>query len=181
MRDEQGFTLAEVLWTITIVSILLALGVFALRNYWLEHSLVTARESAVSQMRQIQERVLSEGHPLVYGVRFHPGAAPAASDWGVVRFDPHDPSTATDDTCGQVSRETFSTGVYVSAASFQAVTSPAITALCRSSIAGAASDEFALFFARGSATSGSVTLTQPVLGKTATISVSPITGRVSSS
>ena len=70
------------------------------------------------------------------------------------------------------------TGVEVSAMDFTAA--PGVTSVCASQIPGAgASDEFALFFARGTATQGSITFTHPSLsGRSVGLTVTPITGRV---
>ena len=58
---------------------------------------------------------------------------------------------------------------------------PCRNALQSAGVAGASGARIAFFYARGTATSGSVTVRQPSLGKTTTVSVGALTGRVSSS
>jgi prepilin-type N-terminal cleavage/methylation domain-containing protein len=173
MRDERGFTLIEVLTAVALTAILVTLAAGGLRHYWLNQSLVSARGQVVSQLRQMQEQVVSETHPTVFGARFRVGS----SDWGVVEYDPTITASHPATTCKEVRSNTFSTGVKVTAASFATPTDTAMANLCKT-IPGASSDKFAFFYARGSATGGTITLTQPAINKTKTITVTPITGRV---
>jgi Tfp pilus assembly protein FimT len=163
----------ELLVGMMLLVVLLSLGVFALRQFWLNHSLHAARNEIVSQLRQIQQRSVSESHPLVYGVRFRA----ASSSYGLVKFNPNDTSTAADDTCVDMTTTTMGSGVRVASVSFTSASG--ITSLCRAQIAGASADQFAFFYARGTATEGQLTLELPALPeRTLSISVTPITGRV---
>ena len=171
--SEAGYSIIEMLMVIVLAGIVLSLSAGALRTFWLTQSLHGAREDVVAQLRQVQQRVVSESHPLVWGVRFRVGQ----SGWGIVEFDPHSSTTAADDTCAEVTPLSFKDRVKVKAASFEAVTG--ITSLCRSQISGAASDQFAFFFARNTATEGDLTLEHTSLpGKEVGLEVLPITGRV---
>jgi prepilin-type N-terminal cleavage/methylation domain-containing protein len=174
MRREQGFTLIELLVTISLVTVIMTLGAQALRHYWLINSLEQAEGEIISQLRQLQERVVSETHPLVYGARFQPGAA--NSQWQVVKYDPKSLTTASDDTCIVEGARDFSTGVYVTSASFSDPSSA--TATCRAQISGAASDPFVFFFAKGTATGGQLTIRQPAIDRARAIVVTALTGRV---
>jgi hypothetical protein len=156
-----------------MLTVLLALGVFALRQFWLTHSLRGGREEVVNQLRQLQQRSVSESHPLVYGARFRVGSP----TFGLVKFNPHDTSTTTDDTCVEMSSVTLGSNVQVSEVDF--VDAAGITSLCRTQITGGALDEYSFFYARGTATEGDLTLAVPAMpGKTLSLSVTPITGRV---
>ena len=171
---EGGFTLVELLVGMMMLVVLLGLGAFALRQFWLTHSLRGARTEVVTQLRQIQQRSVSESHPLVYGARFRVGSP----TFGIVKFNPNDTSTTTDDTCVEMSTVTLGSGVRVTAASFTAASG--ITSLCRAQIAGASTDEFAFFYARGTATEGNLTVEVPALpDQPLSMGVTPITGRVS--
>jgi prepilin-type N-terminal cleavage/methylation domain-containing protein len=177
MHKEDGFTLIEVLSAIMLMLILLGLSANSMRSYWLNQSLSGAQGSVRSQLRQLQERSVSESHPTVYGVRFQVGT----SNWGVVQYDP----TATPSPkCTQVNNLTLNSGVIFKTAPSTTFTAAAgsdaatITALCKSQIAGSASDQFVLFFARGTATPGQVTLTHSLVARTKVITVTAITGRV---
>ncbi|MGH2755886.1 MAG: pilus assembly FimT family protein, partial [Actinomycetota bacterium] len=163
----------EILMVIALAGMVLSLSAGALRNFWLTQTLHGAREDAVAQLRQVQQRVISESHPKVWGVRFRLGQ----SEWGIVEFDPHSSTTTADDTCAEITPMSFNDGVKVKTVTFEAVTG--ITSLCRSQITGATSDEFAFFFARNTATEGTLALEhQSLPGKEVSLEVLPITGRV---
>lgn len=173
---EEGFTLVELLVAMTMLVVLLALGAFALRQFWLTHSLRGGREEVVTQLRQLQQRSVSESHPLVYGARFRVGSP----TFGLVKFNPHNTATTADDTCLEMSSVTLGSNVQVTDADF--TDAAGITSLCRTQIAGANLDEFVFFYARGTATEGGLTLQVPALpGKSLSLSVTPITGRVNTS
>jgi prepilin-type N-terminal cleavage/methylation domain-containing protein len=176
MHKDSGFTLIEVLSVMVLTGILLTLTAAGLRHYWFVQSLETAQSDVVSQLRQLQEQVVSETHPTVFGSRFKVGS----SNWGVVEYDPLITGSHPSATCTQVRSNTFGSGVQVSAASFTAATDTAMTNLCKT-IPGASTDSFVFFYARGSATGGSVTILQPQLSRSKTITITPITGRVESS
>jgi prepilin-type N-terminal cleavage/methylation domain-containing protein len=171
MSREEGFTLIEVLTAILISAILLTLGATALRGYWFGRALHDGAEQVVIELRNVQERSVSESHPLVYGGWFEVDSA----EWGVVRFDPKDASLPEDDECSLVGGPNrFSAGVVVDEASFEEVAPQ--TDVC----AGVVPDgsEVVFFFARGTATPGDVTLVQPRNGDTETVTVTGMTGRV---
>jgi prepilin-type N-terminal cleavage/methylation domain-containing protein len=172
LKNERGVTLIEMLVGMLLTAMLLALSAGAARTYWLNQALSSAQGQIVSQLRQTQEQVVSETHPTVYGVRFRVGS----SDWGVVAYDPTITGSHPAATCTQVRNNTFATGVTVTAASFAAPTDTTMANLCKA-IPGAATDAFVYFYARGSATGGSVTVTQPSLGRSEVVTVTPITGR----
>jgi type II secretory pathway pseudopilin PulG len=174
--NESGFTLIELLAGMLLMFVMLGIGVFALRQFWQTRSLRGAQDVVTSQLRQLQERSVSESHPLVYGARFRVGSP----TFGIVKFNPNSASTTTDDTCVEMTKVTLESNVQVTAASFTSASG--ITSLCRTQISGAGSDEFAFFYARGTATSGSITLVSPALaGRSRTVTVTPITGRVDGS
>jgi prepilin-type N-terminal cleavage/methylation domain-containing protein len=171
MRRDHGFTLIEILTAIAISGILMTLGAAALRGYWFGRALNDGAEQIVSELRNAQERSVSESHPLVYGGWFDGGS----SEWGVVRFDPKDTSLPGDDECVVVSGPNkFSAGVVVDDVSFEDVVPQ--TGVCASAVPSGA--EIAFFFARGTATPGDVTLLQPRNDDTETVTVSGLTGRV---
>lgn len=171
-RREDGFTLIEAMVAMSIVAVLMTLGAGALRQYWLTHALHGARDEAITQLRGQQERVVSESHPLVFGARFRPGS----TEWGLVEYDP------VSDTCQETRAMQFDTGVEVQVVSFSEAGSMAsIVAKCRAIPTASSTDGFAMFFARGTASAGTLTLEQPSLGETLGLTVKPITGRVEES
>ena len=163
---EQGFSLIEMLAAMALLAIVMTLGAVALRQYWFVQSLAGGEEEVISHLRRMQEQAVAETHPLMFGVRFRTGSP----EWGAVRYDP--------DTgvCSSESSLEFGGGVVVSAVDFADTAEG--TTQCRAQLAGAASDEFAFFFPRGTATGGTVTLQQSQLGRTESLSVTPMTGRV---
>ena len=114
----------------------------------------------------MQQRVNAESHPVVYGVRFDPGSA----SWGVVQYDPR----KTSNKCISVGTRSFEGGVEVQAAGFGA--GGDAEASCASALG--ADNEFAFFYARGSASPGSVTVESQQTGGTKVVDVAGVTGRV---
>ncbi len=178
-RRDAGFTLIEVLVAMIVFAIALTLSAGALRHYWRVQAFDGAVSSLVSQMRAVQQRTLSESHPLVYGLRFSPSATQTtqAGSYEIVQYDPHDLASTSDDTC-QVAPNTapqqLDGSVWISAASFGTATTPVVTSNCPTATA---SDVFVFFYARGTATPGSLTISSED-GESKTISVLGLTGRV---
>ncbi|HEX2049137.1 MAG TPA: hypothetical protein VHJ34_00725 [Actinomycetota bacterium] len=178
--DERGFTLVDLLVTMAITAALLSLGASAVRHFWLVRTLEGAADDVRSGMRALHEQATSESHPLVYGARFRVGS----NEWYLFQYNPN-AATASGWSCtDRTPREgtfQFDGGVRLTAASFTLDAAGAtIRTRCASALPGAAaSDHYALFYARGDATPGSVTVTQPALaGRTRTVEVLGLTGRV---
>lgn len=174
-EPEGGYTLIEMLVTLFIGALLLTLSASALRNFWLNQSLDASTNSLVTDLRKQQQESVSQSHPLVFGARFTLGA----STWTLYTFDPGASSEPTDDTCTSATR-TFDTGAFnarveVSSISITNVTSSPEFVKCSG---GDNSAKILFFYARGTATGGSVVLQQPSLGRSQTVTVSAATGRV---
>lgn len=171
MRREDGFTLSELLIVMLVMSIVLGLGAYSLRRYWQTRALHGSVEEVVTELRAEHQKATSESHPWVWGAWFKQGTP----RWGVVR------ANSATGACQVTSRRTLSTSVTISAVSFADVTSPALSSACAAAAESGA--EVVLFFARGSATEGSVSLAHAEVGggSARTITVSPITGRVTRS
>lgn len=179
-RGERGFTLVDLLVTMAITATLLTLGSAAVRHFWLVRTLEGAADDVSSGLRALHEQATSESHPLVYGARFRVGS----SEWYLFQYNP-DAATASGWSCtDRTPREgtfRFDGGVTVTAASFTLdAAATTIRTRCASVLTGAGSgDHYALFYARGDATPGSVTVSQPALaGRTRTVEVLGLTGRV---
>lgn len=168
MRREDGFTLSELLIVMLVMSIVLTLGAYSFRRYWQTRSLHGSVDQVATELRGEQQRATSESHPWIWGAWFKQGT----SRWGVVR------ANASTGACQVKDRRTLSTGVVVSSVSFADVTTPALSSACATAAESGA--EVVLFFARGTATEGTVSLSHPEVsgGAAKTITVSPITGRV---
>lgn len=156
-----------------LLSVVLAIGASGFRQYWMLHELESAQGDVATQLRQIQARVASESHPYIYGARFTPGS----SRWSLIRYNQGtDRLTTSDDTCvtdGPTRTlpgiETLGSGTSFSAAS----------GVDFSKCGGAhTTDAFVMFYARGTATGGTLTLRSPALDKTREITVSTLTSRV---
>jgi len=177
LKKEGGFTLIEVLVVMVISTILVTLGASAVRHYWFVQALSGSVDTVTTQMRQAQQQAESESHPLVYGVWFI--NVGDAARWGTLQYDP-----AKALPCTEIGKRTFDTGVQVESVSF--TTDSTRTPACRSAlgstgIANAGSAQIAFFYARGTATPGSITLEQTNLDRSESLSVTGITGRVSDS
>jgi prepilin-type N-terminal cleavage/methylation domain-containing protein len=191
MEKEQGFTLVELLAVIALTSIMLTLGVVAIRNFWLVRSLDGSRHQVSAQLKALQQQSVSESNPIALGAWFRvmtPATDTGSPQWGTVRADPGaDLAWGTaDDTCTSLSQRRFSGGVQVATASFvdpaaalRPVTKATIATLCKAQVSAAASaTDFALFFPRGTSTSGCVSLTQPRLSKpNLYVQLTALTGR----
>lgn len=162
---EGGFTLVELLAVVAITCTLLAIGVGALRTYWLRQGLVRSSAELVTEMRGAQQRAVAESHPLVFGIRVSPGSG----TWSIVRFQPGSPGS-----CSEVERHSFPASVVVSSAAF-AVSDPPTT-ICRQVFGG--TNQFAFFFARGTATGGALELSSPFTSTTMKIAVFGVSGRI---
>jgi prepilin-type N-terminal cleavage/methylation domain-containing protein len=184
-RDQSGFTLIEVITASLMILILAGLSYPPIRNYWWRNALEGAADQMVTEMRGLQSRVTAESHPLVYGIRFT-SADGMMSDgrWGLVKYDPTGGAGGTP-SCNQYATGTFEPGLFGAQVS---ITSPSFTggtpsdeqAFCRDAITGADTDEFLFFYARGTATAGTVKIREVHLGaaKDITLTVSSLTGRV---
>ncbi len=172
---QHGFTLLEVLVVSVITSIVLSLSAIAVRHFWFVQALESSTDGVTTQMRQAQQQSESESHPLVYGVWF----IDQSSRWGTLQYDP---DSAAPLKCAEIGKREFATNVRVKEASFDAdtVRTPECrNALAAADITGASSAQIAFFYARGTATPGSVTLEQTGLDRSTALFVTGITGRVS--
>ena len=150
-----------------LLGVLTTLGFSAFRSYWLGQALERGRDAVVTEMRAAQQRAQAESHPIVYGVFFRAGT----DDWGLVSVDPRR-------TAGQCRIErTMQFDGDVTVSVFTREGTVAQDATCMGVLG---STRAAYFYARGSATGATVTL-RTNSGRTRTIRVFPITGRVESS
>lgn len=182
-RSHQGFTLVEMLVAMGLAAVLMTLGAGAIRNYWFTQSLYGGRDELTSQIRRAQQQAISASRPQVFGVRIEAGS----SDWGLVQYDP----STTPATCRQLQSNQFQSRTRVAATPAPSFAVTAETTFCRANLVYAqggaivpdrGTSEYILFYARGTATGGSATLEHPdVVGDDPSITVTPLTGRVSDS
>ncbi|MFN2588202.1 MAG: Tfp pilus assembly protein FimT/FimU [Actinomycetota bacterium] len=173
-RAERGFTILELVSVIALLSVILTLGAAGFRHYWLLHSLKSAQGDVATQLRQIQARVASESHPYIYGARFTPGS----SNWSLLKYDQGvDRLSTSDDGCAVDGEVRRLAGVVALGAPDSGFTSaPGVDV---SKCGGAhASDLFVMFYAKGTATAGKVTLRSTALDRTKKVEVSGLTARV---
>ncbi|MDQ3981974.1 MAG: prepilin-type N-terminal cleavage/methylation domain-containing protein [Actinomycetota bacterium] len=173
MLRERGFTLLELIAVMALLSILVTLGAGAFRHYWLLHSLDSAQGDVSSQLRQLQARVASESHPLIFGARFTPGTG----EWVVIRYDQgNDRTNDSDDTCTTVGEERSFDGITFAGPPDSGFTAPPGVTLAK--CGGATADMFVIFYAKGTATGGTLMLRSAALDRTRVLEVSSLTGRV---
>jgi prepilin-type N-terminal cleavage/methylation domain-containing protein len=183
MRRDNGFTLIELLTTMFIATLMFVGGGAALRQYWLVRSLNGGADEVVTQLRRQQERAVAESNPLVFGAGFKIGS----SDWDLLRYNPN-PEVILDDDgnpippekCRRVERRTFDAGVFVVDVDFdpQGLKFSGQESIDECLLLTAGYDEVVMFYARGNATGGTITIDQPALESPKTITVGSITGRV---
>ena len=168
MEREDGFTFMELLVAILVTSMALGLAAYSLRRHWQSRALHAGIDEVVSELRSEQQEASTATHPWVYGAYFKPGTA----RWGVLR------GNSLTGACQILSRRTFGTGVTITSASFDDVTTQGLTANCTT--AAEAGAEVVFFFARGTATGGTVALSHPQVsgGAAKTVRVYPVTGKV---
>lgn len=168
MRNEDGFTLTELLVAMLIMSLVLGLGAYSLRRHWQTRALHGGIDDVVSELRAEQQNASTATHPWVYGTWFKPGS----NRWGVVK------ANSITGVCQLVSSKTFGTGVEIATASFDDVSTAGLTTNCIG--ATEPGTEIAFFFARGTATAGTVALRHPEVaaGAVKTVRVYPVTGKV---
>jgi prepilin-type N-terminal cleavage/methylation domain-containing protein len=63
VSDDQGFTLVELLVVLSILTILMSLGAFALVSYWRAQALTSASEQVITDIRDVQVRAQAEVRP----------------------------------------------------------------------------------------------------------------------
>lgn len=173
LKREDGFSLIELLTVVTLVAILFTLGAFAVRHFWLVRSLEGGKDEMATQLRQLQQRVGAASNPLVFGARFENGS----SEYQLIQYDTTDPLV-----CNPIQQRNFTpnlefdAGVVVESAVFTNYSSDGndVTDICKDGTY----DDVVFFFAKGSATPGRITVSQPILDRELTICVQGITGRV---
>ena len=178
---SAGFTLIEVITASLMILVLTGLAYPPLRSYWFRESLNGAASEMVTEMRGLQSRITAESHPLVYGIRLSTAENMMAEGrWGLVKYDPTG-GTGGVPGCTQYATGSFDAGIFNATVS---IVAPSFSAspegvVCRASL-GSASDQFVFFYARGTATGGTLTLNQPSLGSSEdiTLQVFPLTGRI---
>jgi prepilin-type N-terminal cleavage/methylation domain-containing protein len=168
MRRDDGFTLIELLVTCLLVSLVLSLGAMSLKRYWQTRALHGSVDEVVSELRAEQQNASTATHPWVYGAWFKAGT----SRWGILR------ANSLTGACQILSHRTFGSGVEVSTASFDDVSTQSLTSNCTTAAETGA--EVVFFFARGTATGGTVALSHPQVngGAVKTVRVYPVTGKV---
>ena len=170
---EGGFTLLETLVVFVLIGLVTTFGVGAVRHYWLVRSLSSGRDTVAAQLREVQQRSLSESHPNVYGVRFRKGT----STYGIVKY-----VAGTPGTCTAVTQQTLDGVEFANDSETDFPDVAGLTSLCRAAAPASDDYEIVFFYPRGStnasSTIGSVKVRQPSLNRSKKISVSRLTGRV---
>lgn len=173
-RGESGFTLIELLTVMSLVAIIMTLAAFALRHFWLVRSLSGAQEEVMSQLRQLQEQVVAETHPNVFGALF----PQQGTEMILIRYNP-----ASTPRCRITRRIDLGAGIQLQPGdntNFQEATT--VTDQCDADLAEVdnPNDAMVFFFGRGTATPGRITLRQTLLdgNRREVICVSGLTGRV---
>lgn len=169
MKDESGFTLVELLGVMLLTAILMTLGASLIRNYWFTQSLSGAQNEVIVQLRGQQQESRTRP-PKVFGARFYLGQ----SDWELISYN-SDPTLPPGQRCRVTQTRTLPGGSIVEAADFD----NALTDLTATCPGNPDKRLVVLFYARGSATQGALTVHHPAVDKRLSVCVGGITGRVS--
>jgi prepilin-type N-terminal cleavage/methylation domain-containing protein len=158
--SDSGFTLIELIVTITIASILMAIGMFAMRNFLISNREAGTASGIRSALRNASENSLSQGR--TYCIYF------TATTWTVYKSD----CTVTADKVNgpfQVNDPSIT----LTSISFPAPGSavPGQTTACPDA------GKCAYFYPRGTALPGDLQVTRP--GKAYSLHVEGLTSRVS--
>lgn len=175
--SERGFTLVELLVVMGLTAILMTLAAFEVRHFWLVRALQSTEDEVTSQLRALQEQVIAETHPNVFGAMFPHNE----DEWKLLTYNPTSGCSVTR-TLELPTGMRLQPGEPSDFADAGTSSSPSlITSTCRSAVGTSPNDTFVFFFGRGTATAGQVTFEQELLqgDRTATICVSGLTGRVS--
>lgn len=183
MHKESGFTLVELLAALALAAVLMGLGAFALRQFWIVRSLYGGRDQVVTELRALQERTVAEAHPIVFGMRFPKGGG-EQSTVGVIRYN----GRVSPPICTEQRKIVLDAGTRVRFNGTDFAELPAtdpIRVNCKEqlrkdgTIKNVQNDEFVFFFGRGTATPGQVAFENPALeGRQAGLTVAGPTGRI---
>ena len=160
LSTDSGFTLLELIVTITIAGILMTIGMFAMRNFLISNREAGTTTGIRSALRNASEASLSQGR--TYCVYF------TATTWAVYKSD----CTVTANKVNGPFK-VDDPSITVTAISFPAPGTPVPNQTTACPDAG----KCAYFYPRGTALPGSLQVTRP--GKTYTLQVEGLTSRVS--
>ena len=177
-ESETGFTVVELLVVLALISVLVTFSASAFRHYWLLRSLEGSQDQVVAQIRQAQQQSIAESYPNVYGLRF----STSTSTWAVVR------GRANTNTCAVTRTSSFDgsvvTHVPPTGYDFQPVSG--LTTACQNASPAAPGSQVVFFYPAGSTnaapnTGSRIILHSPLITRNRTVTVSPLTGRVTES
>ncbi|MDQ3879029.1 MAG: type II secretion system GspH family protein [Actinomycetota bacterium] len=178
--DESGFSMLELMIAIVIGAVMMSVAVLGTKSYFQVRALQGGQDQVVSQMRNAQQRAMSESYPNVYGVRFQTGT----NKWSVVKVN----AAAATPTCTVVYSYTFEGGTTVDALGTTFPAYPAgtgtWTTACQVATPGNSANDKTIFFlpsggsSAASPSGSSVKLINTKTGKFNTTTVMPLTGRV---
>lgn len=157
---DAGLTMIELVVTMALAAILMTIGILAMHSYLISNRQASTAQSIRSQLRGTGERSISEGR--TYCVYF------TDTTWAVYRSNC---TVATNKAAGP--ETVYDPSITLTSFSFAAPSSP----LPGQTTACPVANRCAYFYPRGNALAGTLTVTRP--GKTYTVSVEGLTGRVS--
>ncbi|HET8616462.1 MAG TPA: GspH/FimT family pseudopilin [Actinomycetales bacterium] len=162
--DDSGFTLVELMVTMTVASIMLAIGIFGFANWQRAAQQKGSARELVSTLRNASERAISEGRTYCVDIN---AAGTAMETWRYTcGVNPASPPAPASQLLQKTS--TQSTKVTLTAT----VTNPSPAPTCPTSY------RCVYFYPRGTATPATVVVASSVRTKTYTVTVEGLTARV---
>lgn len=163
-RDDSGFTLIELMVTMIVASIMLAIGIFGFANWQKAAQQRGSARELVSVLRNASERAISEGRTYCVDIN---AAGTAMETWRYTCGpNPASPPAPASQLLQKAS--TQSTKVTLAAT----ITNPSPAPACPTS------HKCVYFYPRGTATPTTVVVASSVRTKTYTVTVEGLTARV---
>lgn len=163
-RDDSGFTLVELMVTMTVAAVMLAIGIFGFANWQKAAQQRGSARELVSVLRNASERAISEGRTYCVDIN---AAGTAMETW---RYTCGPNPASPPAPASQLLQKARTQGTKVTLVA--TVTNPSPAPTCPTS------HNCVYFYPRGTATPTTVVVASSARNKTYTVTVEGLTARV---